>query len=243
VQRRQSERYTSAAVRGGNSSFACSELFEYAGENAIALVRLPVYSPTKDIRVLRAGLPRAPTSSTYAAKQIDFMANTNIPSKVLAELNRQLNHELTAAHAYLAMSAWCAVRNLKGFAGFFSKQAEEEREHAEKMIQHVLDRGLAPQLAAIAAPKQDFDSLVKVAEQAQKMEQTNTQGINAVYKTALVAKDYPVQVLLHWFIKEQVEEEAWAAEMVDRVQGATCAGSLLDLDRHIEKLLGEGSGD
>jgi ferritin len=46
---------------------------------------------------------------------------------------------------------------------------------------------------------------------------------------------------MHWFINEQVEEEAWAAELVDRVKGATCAGSLSDLDRHIEKLLaGDG---
>jgi ferritin len=171
------------------------------------------------------------------------MAKTNIPAKVLTELNRQFNHELSASHAYLALSAWCAARNLKGFAGFFSKQAGEEREHAEKLIQHVLDRGSVPQLAAIAAPKQDFDSLLKVAEQAQKMEQTNTQGINAVYEAALVSKDYPAQVLMHWFISEQVEEETWAAEMVDRVRGATCAGSLSDLDRHIEKLLGAGSGD
>ena len=171
------------------------------------------------------------------------MAKTNIPSKVLTELNRQLNHELSAAHAYLAMSAWCAAQNLKGFANFFSKQAGEEREHAEKLIEHVLDRGIAPQLAAIAAPKRDFDSVLKVAEQAQKMEQNNTQGINAVYEAAVAAKDYPAQVLMHWFINEQVEEEAWAAEMVDRVQGATCAGSLMDLDRHIEKLLGTVKGE
>ena len=70
------------------------------------------------------------------------------------------------------------------------------------------------------------------------MEQANTRGINAVYEASVAAKDYPAQVLMHWFIKEQVEEEAWAAELVDRVQAATCAGSLLDLDRHVEKLLG-----
>jgi ferritin len=57
------------------------------------------------------------------------------------------------------------------------------------------------------------------------------------YTEALAANDFPAQVLMHWFINEQVEEEAWAAELVDRVKGATCAGGLLDLDRHIEKLL------
>jgi len=50
-------------------------------------------------------------------------------------------------------------------------------------------------------------------------------------------------VLMHWFIKEQVEEEAWAAELVDRVKTAACAGSLLDLDRHVEKLLGANQED
>ena len=108
------------------------------------------------------------------------------------------------------------------------------------MVKHVLDRGLAPALAAIAAPKQDYSTLLDVVEQAQMMEQANTRGINAVYEAALADKDYPAQVLMHWFINEQVEEEAWAAELVDRVQAATCAGSLLDLDRHVEKILAAG---
>ncbi len=167
------------------------------------------------------------------------MAKTKIPTKTLTELNRQINYELTAAHAYLAMSVWCASRSLKGFASFFAKQSGEEREHAEKLMNHVQDRGVAPELAAIAAPKQNFKSLLEVVEQAQAMEQSNTGGINAVYEAAVAVKDYPAQVLMHWFIKEQVEEEAWAAELVNRVQAATCAGSLLDLDRHVEKLLAD----
>jgi ferritin len=167
------------------------------------------------------------------------MAKIKIPAKTLTELNRQLNCELTAAQAYLALSVWCTSRNFKGFAAFFSKQSGEEREHAEKFMKHVHDRGVAPGLTVIAAPKQNFKSLLEVVEQAQAMEEANTRGINAVYEAAVAAKDYPAQVLLHWFIKEQVEEEAWAAELVDRVQTATCAGSLLSLDRHVEKLLGD----
>ena len=46
-------------------------------------------------------------------------------------------------------------------------------------------------------------------------------------------------MLMHWFINEQVEEERWSTEMVERVQSATCAGSLSDLDRHIDRLLAE----
>lgn len=170
------------------------------------------------------------------------MAKSTLPANVLAELNRQLNHELGAAQAYLAMSHWCTARNLKGFAAFFAKQCAEEREHADKLTRHVLDRGGAPILAALAAPKQDYENLLALAQQAQAMEQANTRGINAVYETALAAKDYPVQVLMHWFIQEQVEEELWAAEMVERIQATNCAGGWLDLDRHVGELL-EGDAE
>ena len=165
------------------------------------------------------------------------MPNSKISPKVLAELNRQANQELSAAQEYLALSLWCDVRNLAGFTGFFASQSAEEREHAAKITKHLRDRGAAPELAGIPAPKQAYKTLLEVALQAQAMEQANTKGVHAAYEAALAAKDYPAQVLLHWFINEQVEEEAWAAEMVDRVQAASCAGSLSDLDRHIERYL------
>jgi ferritin len=165
------------------------------------------------------------------------MLHPKINSKVLTELNRQLNQELSAAHSYRALSLWCADENLKGFASFFAKQSGEEHDHAQKISDHLIDRNVVPELGAIAAPKQTFKSLLEVAQQAQTLEHDNTQGINAVYEAALAAKDYPAQVLMHWFINEQVEEEAWCLEMVERVQAASCAGGLSDLDRHIERYL------
>lgn len=165
------------------------------------------------------------------------MPTQKIPAKVLSELNRQLNHELSASHAYRAISLWCEDLNLKGFASYFAKQVGEEQMHAEKIAAHLTDRGALPELTAIAAPKLNFKSLLEVAEHAQAMERANTEGVNAVYEAALAAKDYPAQVLMHWFINEQVEEEAWCLEMVERVQAASCAGSLSDLDRHIERYL------
>jgi ferritin len=107
-------------------------------------------------------------------------------------------------------------------------------------VAHLLDRGVLPETGAIPAPKNTFKSLLEAALHAQAMEQANTQGVNSVYEAALADKDFPAQVLMQWFINEQVEEEAWTAEMVERVQGATCAGSFSDLDRHIERYLSEG---
>jgi len=167
------------------------------------------------------------------------MHTTKIPVKVLAELNRQLNQELAAAHSYRALSFWCEEQNLKGFARYFNKQVGEEHKHAHKIAGHLIDRRVLPDAGAIPAPKCHFKSLLEVALHAQAMEHANTQGVNSVYEAALAAKDYPAQVLMHWFINEQVEEEEWSAEMVERVQGATCAGSYSDLDRHIERHLSE----
>ena len=156
---------------------------------------------------------------------------------MIEELSRQFNQELAAAHSYLALSVWCDVRKLKGFGKYFVKQAGEERAHAERILKHLTDRGVTTDVAALPAPKQDFRTLLEVAHQAQAQEHANTLGINAAYEAAVAAKDYPAQVLLHWFINEQVEEEDWAAEMVERIQSATCAGSTSDLDRHIERYL------
>lgn len=167
------------------------------------------------------------------------MANSKIPAPVLTELNRQYNQELSSAHSYRALSLWCEERNLKGFACYFDKQAAEEHAHARKIAAHLIDRHALPETAALPAPILSFKSLLDAAQHAYGMEQTNTKGVHSVYEAGLAAKDYPSQVLMHWFINEQVEEERWSSEMVERVQGANCAGSLFDLDRHIERLLAE----
>lgn len=160
-----------------------------------------------------------------------------VPEKVSSELTRQYNQELGAAHSYRALAFWCDAQNFKGFASYFEKQAAEECSHARKMAAHLIDRRVLPKTAAIPAPKHEFKSLLEAARHAQAMEQDNTKGIHAVYEAALATKDYAAQVLMHWFINEQVEEERWSTEMVERVEAAACAGSMMDLDRHLEKLL------
>jgi ferritin len=158
---------------------------------------------------------------------------------VLTELQRQLNAELENSHNYLALAAWCHDQNLKGFARYFSKQAGEERGHAQKFMEHLLDRGVMPRLTAVPAPKVDYKDLQDVAETARKLERETTAEIHACYKAALKDEDPAAQVLLQCFVNEQVEEENWTDEMVARVERASCAGGLAELDRHIEKYLSE----
>jgi ferritin len=69
------------------------------------------------------------------------------------------------------------------------------------------------------------------------MERANTRGVNAAYEAARRENDLPAQVMLQWFIAEQVEEEDWSDELVDRVERAQCSGGIAELDRHIERHL------
>jgi ferritin len=169
------------------------------------------------------------------------MPVTGIPAAVVTELQRQMNHEYGAAHAYTALAVWCDDQNLKGFARYFHKQSAEERGHAMRMSDHLLDRGVRPELKALPAPVTGFKGLLEVAKHARKMEQLNTAGIHKAYAVAVKAGDYPAQVLLQWFVNEQVEEEAWCEEMVGRVEGVGPGIGLMALDRHIERYLAEKS--
>ena len=162
-----------------------------------------------------------------------------VPSaKVIAALEKQADHERLASQNYLAMSYWCEVNHHAGFASFFKQQAGEELEHANKILKHLADRDVVPKIGPLPAPGGAFKLLLEVAQAAYDFERANTAGIHAAYEAALADKDYPAQVLLHWFISEQVEEEAWSDKLLAKTREAACAGALMNLDRHLAKILG-----
>lgn len=163
----------------------------------------------------------------------------NLNTDLIKALEKQATHELTAAIAYLAMSNWCASQDYPGFAEFFKNQFQEEIEHSGKFQKHLLERGVNPLTGATLAPKCEYQSIQEVAKMALKLEQENTIGIVACYELAIKVNDYPSMPMLQWFISEQMEEEAWANSMVTQTERATCAGAMLNLDRHIVKMLGD----
>lgn len=149
-----------------------------------------------------------------------------------AAINDQIKHELYSAYFYLSMSAWASSANLDGAAKWLGMQAEEEQEHAMKFYGYLLDRGATVTLQAIPQPPAVFTSLLDVFEQVQEHEGKVTALINRLYELALKETDYPTQVMLQWFINEQVEEEKNAAQIVDilRMVGGQPQG-LFQVDR------------
>lgn len=136
-------------------------------------------------------------------------------SKIMQDaINDQIQKELYSSYLYLSMSAYFADKNLSGFAHWMRVQEAEEREHAMKLYDFILERGGRIALKAIDAPKTDWASTMEVAEEVAAHEAMVTASIYALYETALKEKDYPAQIMLQWFISEQVEEEKNAAEIV-----------------------------
>ena len=151
-------------------------------------------------------------------------------------LNAQINDEQYAAQLYLAMSVALESRNFKGFAKWLRIQSAEETSHAMRLIDFVLERGGRVELKALQAPPVEFGGPLQVFEGALKHEQLVTSKIHALYEAARSAKDYATEVMLHWFISEQVEEEASAGEIVERIKAVgDQGGAIWYLDKELGK--------
>jgi len=155
-------------------------------------------------------------------------------------MNEQINKEFFSSYLYLSMAAYFEDKNLTGFAHWMRLQADEEREHAMKFYNYILDAGGQVQLKAIAAPATEWQSNLVVVEQVAEHEAKVTASIHSLYELALKEKDYAAQVMLQWFISEQVEEEKNAAELVAKVRLIEERGTaVLMLDHQLSKRSGE----
>ena len=119
-------------------------------------------------------------------------------------------------------------------------QAQEEAAHAMRLVDFLLDRGGNVELQAIDRPVIDFDSPLSVMRAALAHEEKVTETINDLYAVAVQHNDYPAQVLMQWFVSEQVEEEKNAGEIVDQLELAAGSGSaLLVLDGRLKERMPE----
>lgn len=135
-------------------------------------------------------------------------------------LNEQIKSELSAAYSYLSMSGYFESANLSGFAQWMRAQSQEEVGHAMKFFNFLLDRGSRVTLLAIDQPPTNFKSALDVFQKALQHEQKVTSQIHHLYGLALQEQDYPAQVLLQWFVTEQVEEEKEASKIIEELKMA-----------------------
>ncbi|MGZ6315744.1 MAG: ferritin [Anaerolineales bacterium] len=158
-------------------------------------------------------------------------------SKTLQEaFNAQINRELYSSYLYLSMAAYFENKNLPGFAKWMHVQEGEERAHAMRLYQFLVDRGGRVMLEAIAAPDTEWKTSLDLFKQVAEHEAQVTASITELYELALKEKDYAAQMALQWFVTEQVEEEKNAGEIVQQLELVEARGTaVLMLDHQLGK--------
>ena len=163
---------------------------------------------------------------------------------LLAKLNDHLRLEFRAAHEYLAMSIWLSAHDLPGFSAWMRQQSTDELGHANRVIEHLVDRDQVVKLPAIPEPPTDWPDAVALVAHVLRNEQEVTASITALYEAADGAGDRGAQIMLQWFGNAQLEEESSARALLGRLKlaGATGLGLLLvDQELAAGKLPGAAS--
>lgn len=159
-----------------------------------------------------------------------------ITQKMVNAINEQIVKELASSYLYLSMAAYFDRTGLPGAAHWMHLQSTEEHEHAMKLFEHLTDRGGHIVLGAIEAPQNDWKTSMAAFQAVLAHEQFITKSIHDLYNLAVVENDLPAQVMLLWFINEQVEEEKNAQAVIDsmnRIEAHETA--ILQLDHQLSK--------
>ncbi|MBW2651990.1 MAG: ferritin [Deltaproteobacteria bacterium] len=157
-----------------------------------------------------------------------------IKEKIQDALNEQINAELYSSYLYLSMSAYFESINLKGFASWMRVQTQEELVHAMKFYDYLIERGGKVVLSSIESPPTEWPSPLAIFENAYQHEQKVTGLINELVDLAIAEKDHATNIILQWFVSEQVEEEASADEVVQKIKlMGDARGGIFMLDREL----------
>ena len=141
-----------------------------------------------------------------------------LSEKIQAAINKQIVAETYSAYLYWSMAAYFESVNLAGCAQWMKAQVQEELFHAAKLFNFVAERGGRVKLGAIDAPPTEWDSPLAVFEHAYQHEQKVTGLINGLVDLAVEERDHATRNFLDWYVDEQVEEEASADAVVQKLK-------------------------
>lgn len=156
-----------------------------------------------------------------------------LSEKIQDALNAQVNAEQYSAQLYLSMSAYFESIDLAGAANWMRVQASEETSHAMKLFGYIAERGGRIKLSSFDAPPIEWASALEVFEAALAHERHVTSLINNLVGLARSESDYMTDNFLQWFIAEQVEEEASAEGVVNKLKLAGDGSGLFMIDSEL----------
>ena len=158
-------------------------------------------------------------------------------ARFVEALNAQIGNELAAHNQYVACAVHYDAETMPQMAGFFYRQALEERDHAMMMVQYLLDTDAPVTVPGVEAPQSVFADVVAPVALALEQEKRVTEQINGLLRIAREEFDFASEQFLQWFIKEQVEE---VATMSDLLRVAQRSRDVQDIEDYVVR---EQSGE
>ena len=157
--------------------------------------------------------------------------NTNrLSEKILDILNKQVTKEAYAAQTYLTYAIWADDHGYAGIANLLYRHSGEERNHMMKVIQYIQNRGGKAQISALDAGPEDPSNIQDCFEKIFQHEVSNTNAIYDIVNAAQEERDWATFNFAQWFVKEQIEEENMADDLLDRYELITAGGKISGAD-------------
>lgn len=171
------------------------------------------------------------------------MDTNRLSKKMEVLLNNQVTKEAEAAQTYLSYGCWVDSIGFVGIANYLLQHSQEERDHMTKVIRYIMQRGGKVTIGSIKNPPANPKNLQDCFEKIFKHEVENTQAIYNIVNLAQDEKDWATYNFAQWFVKEQIEEEKLAMELLNKLKIAgglnATSESLFQLDSQMKKESGE----
>ena len=160
-----------------------------------------------------------------------------LTKSILEALNKQIRIEAESSQIYLSMACWAEVQGLEGVAQFMFAQSDEERAHMLKLVKYVNERGGHAEITDLKAPKTKFGTFKEMFEELYQHELFVSNSINELVHITLGERDYSTHNFLQWYVAEQIEEEAQAKTILDKINLiGEDRGGLYLFDRDIQQI-------
>lgn len=141
-----------------------------------------------------------------------------LSERMQSALNKQIRIEAESSQIYLAMASWAELQGLEGVSKFMYAQSDEERTHMLKLFKYINERGSHAIVSELDAPDVEFGSIKEMFETLLEHEIFVSQSINELVHISLEEKDYATHNFLQWYVAEQIEEEAQARTILDKIK-------------------------
>ncbi len=161
-----------------------------------------------------------------------------LSKNIEAALNKQIRIEAESSQVYLSMACWSELQGLEGVAQFMYNQSDEERMHMLKLVKYINERGGHATVTDLKAPKTTFGTMKEMFEELYNHELFVSDSINKLVHVTFDERDYATHNFLQWYVAEQIEEEAQAKTILDKINLiGDDKGGLYLFDRDIQQIV------